>query len=356
MFGSFFRQFIAIFTLISFISGCKNGSSPDTGRQDKVQEIDQVVTLYSYRFLTADQELFQQFEQATGIKVNVVTAPPKDLIDRLVTEGGDSPADLIIINDVAALQPLVQHDLLDAISGQGIDLNVPLKYRDPKGHWVGLSRSAMGFIYAIDRVQPGELKAYSDLREDRWNGKVLLTQAARSGNFSLIASMAVKEGVESARDWAAGVVKNSARPPLAGDYDQIPDIAAGRAQVGLVDAASLIQYQRSGNPDNFKAAEALGFVYPVNDEQGTYIRICAAAIRKNSPRQIFALRLIEFLTSREAQEVFAGALYEYPVNPRVLPSDFLIDLGGFREADMMPGYSEEQIQSARDILKEAGWE
>ena len=55
------------------------------------------VNLYTARHYDSDDALYQKFTDATGIKVNVVSGKGKALMERLASEGANSPADVFCL-------------------------------------------------------------------------------------------------------------------------------------------------------------------------------------------------------------------------------------------------------------------
>ena len=63
----------------------------------------QEVNVYSARKEALIKPLLDEFTQATGIKVNLVTGSADALITRMQTEGQFSPVDLLITTDAGRL-------------------------------------------------------------------------------------------------------------------------------------------------------------------------------------------------------------------------------------------------------------
>ena len=64
---------------------------------------EKVVNVYTHRHYDTDKQLFADFEQKTGIHVNVVMAEDDELLSRLEAEGANGPADVIITADAGRL-------------------------------------------------------------------------------------------------------------------------------------------------------------------------------------------------------------------------------------------------------------
>mgnify|MGYP006208380949 FL=1 len=69
------------------------------------------VNVYSYRQPILIDPFFEEFTKLTGIKVNVLHAK-KGLLERVLAEGEDTPADLVLTVDIARLNQFVEKDIL----------------------------------------------------------------------------------------------------------------------------------------------------------------------------------------------------------------------------------------------------
>src|SRR5262245_61718374 len=63
----------------------------------------QEVNIYNARHYGTDQQLWDAFTKETGIAANVVEANHDELIQRLVAEGENSPADIFVTVDAGRL-------------------------------------------------------------------------------------------------------------------------------------------------------------------------------------------------------------------------------------------------------------
>jgi iron(III) transport system substrate-binding protein len=186
-----------------------------------------VVNVYSHRHYDTDEALFERFEQISGIRVRVVSAPADELISRLEREGRASPADVLITVDAGRLHRAKERGLLQPVRSEVLEEGIPSHLRDPEGYWFGLTQRARIIAYARDRVDPEELSSYADLADPRWRGRVLVRSSENIYNVSLLASIVAAEGREAAERWTRGVVRNLARPPQGNATAQIRDGAKG---------------------------------------------------------------------------------------------------------------------------------
>jgi iron(III) transport system substrate-binding protein len=332
-------------------SGCVGGDGGADGARGGAG----VVNVYSHRHYEADQQLFRRFTEATGIRVNVVTASADELIARLENEGAASPADVLITVDAGRLHRAKERGLLQPVSSAVLEANVPAALRDGDGHWIALTRRARVLAYDSARVRPEELSTYEALAEPRWRGRVLTRSSDNVYTQSLLASMIATSGEEAAARWAAGVVANLARQPSGGDTDQIKAIAAGVGDVALVNTYYVARLKESTDPEERRVGERVAVFFPNQTDRGTHVNVSGAGVTASSRNRENALRLLEFLTEEEAQALFAEGNYEYPVNPRVRPAAILRGWGDFREDNVNLETMGVLNGRAVMILDRAGW-
>jgi iron(III) transport system substrate-binding protein len=67
------------------------------------------------------------------------------------------------------------------------------------------------------------------------------------------------------------------------------------------------------------------------DGRGTHVNISGAGVVKGSNNKAEAVKLLEWLSSAEAQEVYAGANKEFPVLKGIKVGQTLSNWGDFKE-------------------------
>jgi iron(III) transport system substrate-binding protein len=315
----------------------------------------EVVNVYTHRHYEADQQLFEAFTEKTGIQVNVVSASADELIQKLELEGEGSPADVLITVDAGRLHRAQEKDLFQPISSEVLNENIPSKFRNPEGLWYGMTYRARILAYHKERVNPESLDSYESLTEPQWEGRVLTRSSENIYNQSLLASIIVAHGPEKAKEWAAGLLANMARDPKGSDRDQVKAVASGEGDVAIVNSYYIGIMLKDSNPETVKAAEQVGIFFPNQNDRGTHINISGAGVTRHAPNKENAVRLIEFLSEEEAQQVLANVNYEYPVNPNVAPSELLQSWGTFNADSINLSLLGENNSQAVMIFDEVGW-
>ena len=312
-----------------------------------------VVNLYSGRHYEADKELYQQFSKQTGIKVNVVQASGNELITRIEREGANSPGDLFFAEDAGVVGRVKDKGLFQPIKSATLEKNIPANLREPQGHWFGLSTRARVIMYQIDRVKPEQLSTYENLADPKWKGKILVRSSTNVYNQSLAVGMMEANGVEKAEAWAKGIAANLARAPQGGDRDQIAAVMAGEGDVAISNTYYLGHLITAGKPGQY---DKLGVFFPNQNDRGTQVNISGIGVLKHAPHKDNAVKFIEYLTTPEAQKVFAAANFEYPVRKDAEISPVIAKYGTTFKADTLPvSVLAEKNSEAVKLLDRAGW-
>ncbi|WP_006788389.1 Fe(3+) ABC transporter substrate-binding protein [Thiorhodospira sibirica] len=313
------------------------------------------VNLYSARQENLIKPLLDEFTQETGIRVNLVTARADALLQRLRSEGRNSPADVLITVDAGNLHSAKEAGVLQPISSEILTRDIPETYRDPQGYWVGLSQRARPIMYAKDRVDPSSLSSYEALTGEAWRGRICIRSSDNVYNQSMLASMIATQGEEATQNWANAFVKNFARPPVGGDRDQISAVAAGQCDIAIANTYYLALMLNSEDAAERTAAEKVGVFWPNQADRGVHVNISGAGVTAHARNKDNAIRLLEFLVSDQAQQWYAQANQEYPVKPGVSWSETLQGFGEYQADSVNMTLLGEYNAPAVRIMDRAGW-
>lgn len=289
------------------------------------------VNIYSYRQAYLLEPLLNAFEQETGIKSNVVFAK-QGLAERLEREGRNSPADVVMTVDISRINELVERDLVAGLKSKTLTDNIPENLRHPDGKWFALTTRGRLIFTSKERVEEGEIATYEELADDKWNDGICTRSGKHPYNIALISSMIAHHGEEKTEEWLEGVKDNLARKPQGGDRDQIKAISEGVCDIAI---GNSYYYGNMLNDENQRpAAEAVRLVFPNADGRGTHVNISGISLTKSAPNRDNAVRLMEFLSTDEAQRIYAEANTEYPANPDVKPSGLVAEWGEINPDDL----------------------
>ena len=284
------------------------------------------VNIYSYRQPFLIEPLTTAFTDKTGIKVNIVYLR-KGMIERMKAEGKRSPADVILTVDISRLSALVEAGLTQQVVSQILSTNVPEKYRDPAGHWFGLTTRARIIYVSKERVRTGEIKSYEDLADPKWRGKVCTRSGLNAYNLALTSAIIHHHGEDYAKKWLDGFKQNLARKPQGNDRAQVKAIWAGECDLSIGNTYYMGKMLK--DPEQADWAKSVNIVFPTFEGGGTHVNVSGIGMAKFSPNKENALALMEFLSSGEAQEIYATANFEYPIAPGTKVDDLVKSWGSF---------------------------
>ncbi|MGZ8154452.1 MAG: Fe(3+) ABC transporter substrate-binding protein [Burkholderiales bacterium] len=292
---------------------------------------DKVLNLYSSRHYQTDDALYSNFAKQTGIRINRIEAGDDPLIERLRNEGAASPGDVLVTVDAGRLWRAEQLGLLQPIKSKVLEARLPDHMRASSGQWYGLSARARVIVYNKATVNPADVQNYEDLAHPKLKGKVCTRSGSHVYNLSLMSALIEHWGERKAEDWARGVVANFARAPKGGDTDQILSVAAGECGVAISNSYYFVRLMKSQKPEDRKAIQAVGLVWPNQKSFGTHMNISGAGVLKSAPHRDVAIRYLEYLASDTAQSYFANGNNEWPVAKGTKPDNpQLASLGTFK--------------------------
>ena len=284
------------------------------------------VNIYSSRQPELIQPLLEAFTEETGIHTNVVFLN-KGLVERLQAEGDRSPADIILTTDISRLSEAVAGGVTQPVESAVLTGHIPAEFRDPGNEWFGVTSRARIVYAAKDRVDPSEVTTYEDLADPKWKGRICTRSGTHSYTLALVAAMIEHHGEEATKTWLEGVKANLARKPQGNDRAQVKAIWAGECDISL--GNTYYMGEMLSDDEQKEWANAVNVLFPVFEGGGTHVNVSGVAMTKAAPNREEALKLMEFLTSARAQEIYAEVNYEYPVVPGTEASDLVQSWGSF---------------------------
>ena len=317
---------------------------------------DAVLNLYSARHYQTDEALYANFTKATGIRINRIEAGDEQLLERLRSEGANSPADVLLIVDASRLYGAQQLGLFQPVRSPVLESRIPPALRDPNGEWFGFSQRARVIVYSKARVKPADVPTYESLADPANKGKVCVRSGSHPYNLSLVAAMIEHLGEPKAEAWARSLVANFARAPKGGDTDQIKAVAAGECDVALSNTYYYARLLRSTKPEDQEVVAKTGIVWPDQGSFGTHVNVSGAGVLKHAPHREAAVKFLVYLASDEAQRYFADGNNEWPAVKSVAVKNPALEAMGTFKADPLPiAVLGRNTPAAQKLVDRAGW-
>ncbi|MBN8763644.1 MAG: Fe(3+) ABC transporter substrate-binding protein [Thiobacillus sp. 63-78] len=287
------------------------------------------VVVYSARNEQLIKPLFDAYTRETGVPIKFITDKEGPLMARLKAEGRNTPADMLLTVDAGNLWQASEEGLLRPIQSKTLQANVPAHLRDPGNEWFGLSVRARTLVYHTGKVKPADLSTYEALASPKWKGRLCLRTSKKVYNQSLVAMMITEYGEGKTEDMVRGWVANLATPPFPDDTKAMEAVAAGQCDVTLVNTyyyGRLMEKQPTLPLAIFWPNQNLK-----NKAAGVHVNISGAGVTRYARNPSGAQKLIEWLSSDKAQNLFADVNLEYPVNPGVTLDKTVASWGSFKQ-------------------------
>lgn len=286
---------------------------------DTAEPASGIVTVYTGRHYGIEP-VFEQFTDETGIDVRFTTGNDPELRERLIAEGANTPADVIMTADAANIELAAQAGVLADLDSDVLTDVIPEELRSPDGQWFALSQRLRVIIASTERVDDPPT-TYAGVGDPQWRGRLCLRPSTHPYTQSLVAGLVVNEGRERATEIVQSWVDND---PLYinSDTDIYNAVAAGDCDIALANTYYLGRLLTE-DPDF-----PVEIVWPEQDGTGAHVNISAAAVTADAPNPGAGRALIEWLAT-EGQQEFTDANFEYPADPDVAADDIVLGWGDF---------------------------
>ncbi len=283
------------------------------------------------------------------MKIKFITDKEAPLMQRIKAEGENATADLLLTVDAGNLWQAEQMGILQPFTSKTIDANIPQQYRAKSHAWTGLSLRARTLVYSTDRVKPSELTTYEALADKQWEGRLCLRTAKKVYNQSLTATLIETHGEAKTEAIIKGWVNNLATDVFSDDNAVMQAIAAGQCDVGIVNTYYYGRLHQQ-NPNL-----PVKLFWPNQADRGVHVNLSGIGLTKYAPHPEAAKALVEWMTTPEAQKIFADVNQEFPANPSVKPSAEVAAWGQFVPDALPVEVAGKRQAEAIRLMDRAGW-
>lgn len=305
------------------------------------------LVIYNGRSHYGDEQVFLDFEEETGINIELRGGTAQELYERLENEGDDTPADVLVTTDLANLWRAEDSGLLQPVTSATLEENVPESLHEADGYWWALTTRVRVPVVSPERVDADQVTSYESLGDPQFRGRTCLRTSSNEYNQSMVADMIAKRGEEATRELLQSWMDNDPEI-INSDGELLGAIADGNCDVGLSNHYYLAR-ALDDDPD-FPVAPA----WPDQDGAGAHANVSGAGIVAGTDHPEEALALLEYLTSPPAQTLLAER-GEFAANPEVPPAEHIAD---WADIVMDPIAVEEAgplLEDAIALMLEVGW-
>lgn len=294
-------------------------------RQDKELEHymppeDKRLVIYTSHKEGIYSPIIREFEQRTGIWVEVVTGGTNELLERIAQEHTAPRADLIFGGGVESLE--VYQDYFDSYrcSQWG---NVAEQYRSNTDRWTPFSALPVVLIYNTKLVEPGMLDCWEDLARPEFLGRIACADPSKSGSsFTALITHLYIRG-EKAAERLARMLQGR---QLSASGEVLNAVEDGSCLVGLTLEETAMQ--------RISAGANIAMVFP---SDGTSCVPDGSAIVKNCPHPDNARAFLEFTLSQDVQQLLVSRLYRRSVRVDIPEDENLTPLEELNLVDYNAG-------------------
>tara|TARA_B100001758_G_scaffold68879_1_gene57826 strand:+ start:25112 stop:26137 length:1026 start_codon:yes stop_codon:yes gene_type:complete len=319
----------------------------------------QEINLYTARHYKSDKELYAKFEKKYGIKVNYISSKGKVLIERIKSEGKDSPADILFVVDAGNLWKVQESGLFQEIKSKKINSVLPENLIGGGNKWIAITKRARVIFYNPNITDKKDIDSlsYEDLSSPKWKNKIVIRSSNNIYNQSLVASLIHHNGEKSTKMWMESFISNFSRKPQGNDRAQIIAVSKGEAEIAIANSYYIgLMLSGKKGEDQKDAAERVKIHFPNQDNRGTHMNISGAGILKNSPNYDNAVKFLEFLLTEEAQKHIINNTFEYSVLKNIDPHPLLKQFGtNFKQDDISIKILGKNNPKAVKIMDELKW-
>ncbi|WP_153463388.1 ABC transporter substrate-binding protein [Sediminibacillus terrae] len=271
------------------------------------------LTVYSPHQTEIINPIIKEFQDRTDIEVELVTGGTGELLNRIEAEAGNPLGDVMWGGGAESLQ--AYSDQFETYEVAESD-QIPDMYKSPDSSWVGFSALPMVIMYNKDLVEEADApKTWQDLLDQKWKGKIAYADPAKSGSsYTQLVTMleANKDDGNDGWDFVADFVENLDGKILSGSSMVYKGVADGEFPIGVTLEEAAYRYVSGGaNVD---------VAYP---EEGTSAVPDGAALIKDAKNKDNAQEFLDFLTSKDVQELTVSEFNRRSVREDVEPPEGL---------------------------------
>lgn len=304
-----FLYVLFIVMLLAVVSACGSNNNGDGEKEEG-----KTLTVYSPHQNEIINPIVKEFQDRTGINVDMVTGGTGELLSRVTAESGNPGADVFWGGGAESLEAFA--DDFEAYVTADDDA-IPAEYKSPSNIWTGFSALPMLIMYNEDMVSESEAPgSWEDLLNEEWKGKIAFTDPSKSGSsYTQLVTMLFAYGDDGNDGWdfVNDFIANLDGTILSSSSMVPKGVADGEFPVGVTLEESAYRYIAGGAAVNVK--------YP---EEGTSAVPDGVALIKGAKNEAAAKEFIDFIVGKDVQEMIVEDFNRRSIRNDVDPPEGLI--------------------------------
>ena len=290
-----------------FLSACQKTERTTEYTPDESMRL----TIYTSHKEEVYMPIVREFEERTGIWVDVITGGTNELLERIESQQDNVEADVMFGGGVESLKAY-EHCFSPYVVGSSGSIREPHQAEDAV--WTPFSALPVVLIYNTKLVSPDKITGWSSLIDPIFRGRIAFADPAISGSSFTALATQILAGNSMGKTLAT-LAENLQGKTLSSSGDVLNAVADGSYLVGITLEETALKYIAAGAD--------LAMVYP---EEGTSCVPDASAIVKGAPHSENAKKFLDFTVSYEVQQMLSESSYRRPVRSDIPAGESLLPL------------------------------
>ena len=290
-----------------FLSACQKTERTTEYTPDESMRL----TIYTSHKEEVYMPIVREFEERTGIWVDVITGGTNELLERIESQQDNVEADVMFGGGVESLKAY-EHCFSPYVVGSSGSIREPHQAEDAV--WTPFSALPVVLIYNTKLVSPDKITGWSSLSDPIFRGRIAFADPAISGSSFTALATQILAGNSMGKTLAT-LAENLQGKTLSSSGDVLNVVVDGSCLVGITLEETALKYIAAGAD--------LAMVYP---EEGTSCVPDASAIVKGAPHSENAKKFLDFTVSYEVQQMLSESSYRRPVRSDIPAGDSLLPL------------------------------
>jgi iron(III) transport system substrate-binding protein len=255
--------------------------------------------------------MFQEFEKATGIKVNFIRFSSGEALARIIAEKNNPRVDVLFGGPVETHIAGIKEGVFEPYKASSFNA-LPDRFKDPQGIWLGIADDPLVFMSNNKFLKENKLNppmSWDDLLHPAYKGMIQMADARTSGTavtriFSILQVFGRDE--TKAFDYMKKLRRNVQVYTKSGGGGTIP-VGLGQAGAGIFFIVDALKTKQEGYD--------VAISFP---KEGIGTSVEAIALLKGAKNPATGKKLIDWATSPAMQSHYAKYKINFiPAHPEV---------------------------------------
>lgn len=282
------------------------------------------LTLYTSHKEDVFSPIVKEFQERTGIQVDIVSAGTGEILKRIEAEAqsGNPLGDVMFGGGVESLEAYKEY-FDPYVTSE--DANIGDAFKAADNTWTGFSALPMVIMYNTKLVSESEIPtSWADVTDPKWKGKIAFTDPALSGSCftTMVTMLTAYKDRNDGWDFIKEFVENLDGKLLKSSGDIYKGVADGEYSLGLTLEEAAQKYVVAGSD--------VGFIYPL---EGTSAVPDGTAIIKGGPNLENAKLFLDFTVSQDVQNLIVSNMSRRAVRSDIAPAEGLAPIDSIKLVD-----------------------